>query len=225
MAFFVYLFVLVVAAGSVIFGLDLTQSPLQPPPYAAPVAHTAYNPTPNIAPAKVQRAAASPAAAAAPVNAAAAAPIHAATAAPVNVAPPAAPAKVAADAAPAFASRAQANTEDAKTEQAPVTTASMSAPNHCAIDACSAAYRSFRASDCTYQPFDGSRRFCAKTASSAAPARKVAAARASAHHVSRSSEFRRGYDRTYAERDDYRDSYAQPRRSWATDLFGDAFGR
>lgn len=209
MAFFVYLFVLVVAAGSVIFGLDLTQSPLQPPPYAAPAARTAYNPSPNSAPAQVRRATAS----------------RTATAAPVNVAPSAAPAKAAVDAAPAFAARAQANTEDAKAEQAPVTTASMTAPNHCAIDACSASYRSFRASDCTYQPFDGSRRLCTKTASSGASTRKVAAARASAHHASRSGDLRRGYDRTYAERDGYRDSYAQPRRDWASDLFGDAFGR
>lgn len=34
------------------------------------------------------------------------------------------------------------------------------APNSCAIAACSAAYRSFRESDCTYQPFDGPRRTC-----------------------------------------------------------------
>jgi hypothetical protein len=32
----------------------------------------------------------------------------------------------------------------------------------CNIDACAAAYRSFTASDCTYQPFDGPRRLCTK---------------------------------------------------------------
>jgi BA14K-like protein len=32
----------------------------------------------------------------------------------------------------------------------------------CDIAACTAAYRSFRASDCTWQPFDGPRRFCDK---------------------------------------------------------------
>jgi hypothetical protein len=32
----------------------------------------------------------------------------------------------------------------------------------CNVSACAAAYRSFRASDCTYQPFDGTRRVCEK---------------------------------------------------------------
>jgi hypothetical protein len=32
----------------------------------------------------------------------------------------------------------------------------------CDIQACETRYRSFRASDCTYQPFDGPRRFCDK---------------------------------------------------------------
>jgi hypothetical protein len=32
----------------------------------------------------------------------------------------------------------------------------------CDIDACSAAYRSFRASDCSWQPYEGPRRFCDK---------------------------------------------------------------
>ena len=34
--------------------------------------------------------------------------------------------------------------------------------NHCAIQACSSAYKSFRASDCTYQPYEGERRLCEK---------------------------------------------------------------
>lgn len=34
--------------------------------------------------------------------------------------------------------------------------------NHCDVQACANAYKSFRASDCTYQPFEGSRRFCEK---------------------------------------------------------------
>lgn len=37
---------------------------------------------------------------------------------------------------------------------------SAAAPNSCAIDACGSAYRSFRASDCTYQPFNGPRKVC-----------------------------------------------------------------
>jgi hypothetical protein len=34
--------------------------------------------------------------------------------------------------------------------------------NRCDVQACSSAYNSFRASDCTYQPFEGARRFCEK---------------------------------------------------------------
>lgn len=37
----------------------------------------------------------------------------------------------------------------------------------CAIEACASAYRSFRASDCTYQPFEGPRKQCDMTAESA----------------------------------------------------------
>jgi BA14K-like protein len=34
------------------------------------------------------------------------------------------------------------------------------AANSCDVDACAAHYRSFRATDCTYQPYEGPRRFC-----------------------------------------------------------------
>lgn len=33
-------------------------------------------------------------------------------------------------------------------------------PNQCEIQACASAYHSFRASDCSYQPFDGPRKLC-----------------------------------------------------------------
>jgi hypothetical protein len=33
---------------------------------------------------------------------------------------------------------------------------------HCDVDACAAAYRSFRASDCSYMPSSGARRLCTK---------------------------------------------------------------
>lgn len=32
--------------------------------------------------------------------------------------------------------------------------------NRCDVQACSSAYKSFRASDCSYQPYEGARRFC-----------------------------------------------------------------
>lgn len=36
------------------------------------------------------------------------------------------------------------------------------AGNRCNVQACASAYKSFNASDCTYQPFDGPRRVCTK---------------------------------------------------------------
>ena len=204
MAFFVYLFVLVVAAGSVIFGLDLTQSPLQPPSYAAPAAQTASGAPPVSLPARSQ-AAATTASVSVPKTSALASAKH--TAELVGA-----------------ASNAQASVAEAQAQPA-TTAAAVNTPNHCAIDACASAYRSFRAADCTYQPFGGERRLCTKTAASAASPKRVATARQSGHHASRSGDLRRAYDRTYAERDDHRESYDEPRRSWASDLFGDAFGR
>src|SRR3569623_1246501 len=50
MAFLVYFFVLLVAAASVLFGLDWTQAPLNPPPYAtvpAQIAAVAPDPAPK----------------------------------------------------------------------------------------------------------------------------------------------------------------------------------
>jgi len=50
-------------------------------------------------------------------------------------------------------------------------TVAIGSNNRCNIQACSSAYKSFRESDCTYQPFEGPRRFCEKppeTARSAA---------------------------------------------------------
>jgi hypothetical protein len=42
------------------------------------------------------------------------------------------------------------------------TSATADATAACNLSACAASYRSFRASDCTYQPFDGGRRLCTK---------------------------------------------------------------
>lgn len=48
------------------------------------------------------------------------------------------------------------------TERQEPATAAAPPSNRCDVQACASAYRSFRASDCTYQPFEGSRRFCLK---------------------------------------------------------------
>jgi hypothetical protein len=47
--------------------------------------------------------------------------------------------------------------------------------NRCDVRACAGAYRSFRESDCTYQPYRGPRQFCDKAATDSAPMRTTEA--------------------------------------------------
>ena len=184
MSFLVYFFVLLVAAGSVIFGLDWTQAPLNPPPYATlPAAATRVARTAPPQPATVQ----------APVRSAGTQTAPATTA---SVA-------TAGNAATAMAS---ATREDATPASA---TAATAMAGHCNIEACSAAYRSFRASDCTYQPYGADRRACTKTGVTG----KIASA--SRPHVVRRSEAR---DVTRsADRRAYEDDRSG---GWSFDLFG-----
>ncbi len=56
------------------------------------------------------------------------------------------------------------------------------APPPCDIDACTSAYHSFRASDCTYQPNEGPRRLCTKGAAAATDAEAQARAEGLAAH-------------------------------------------
>jgi hypothetical protein len=62
--------------------------------------------------------------------------------------------------------RPETSAKDESRASAPAANEPSSAPvaqataNRCAIQACAAAYSSFRASDCTYQPFSGPRRVC-----------------------------------------------------------------
>jgi hypothetical protein len=62
---------------------------------------------------------------------------------------------------------AQASAPDPKRQQASVAPpkpdeSAKASNNRCDVQACASAYRSFRAADCTYQPFDGPRRVCEK---------------------------------------------------------------
>jgi hypothetical protein len=86
--------------------------------------------------------------------------------APSNTTP--APAAIAANPEPqkpaAETTGVAARTEDSR-ESATATAVSAQATtsnNRCDVQACSGAYQSFRASDCTYQPFEGPRRICEK---------------------------------------------------------------
>lgn len=64
--------------------------------------------------------------------------------------------------APANPESAAAPPPATEADQAHAQAPAVSAPAGCNVSACEAAYKSFRASDCTYQPFDGPRRLCKK---------------------------------------------------------------
>jgi len=109
-----------------------------------------------------------------PANTGAPAAKQAANAAPKQTASPAP--KQAAKAAEAEANQSKSATPaqhettgakaaDEEPSSAP-TPVSEQRPAHCAISACAAAYKSFRASDCTYQPYSGTRQLCVKPPSS-----------------------------------------------------------
>jgi hypothetical protein len=140
MSFLVYFFVLLVAASSVLFGLDWMQAPLQPPP-APRVQASAPAPQP-------QASLPAPQPTAAVVPAAAAQPSIQATNVSLTPQPPAQAAPETTAAAPIDALKAEA------TEATP-------APL-CDIAACERAYHTFTASDCTYKPSYGPRRLCTK---------------------------------------------------------------
>jgi hypothetical protein len=54
---------------------------------------------------------------------------------------------------------------DTKPEQ-DTKTATLQTSDRCDVAACAAAYKSFRASDCTFQPYDGPRQLCEKSPAS-----------------------------------------------------------
>lgn len=67
----------------------------------------------------------------------------------------------AAPAAPQTSGSAPARADAAPSASlAPVSAPAAASAGACNIAACEAAYRSFRASDCSYQPFEGERKFC-----------------------------------------------------------------
>jgi hypothetical protein len=135
MSFLVYFFVLLVAATSVLFGLDWMQAPLQPP--ARPQQPVTLAATP------AQPVAATTAAANA--NSTAVAPANANSTA---VAPATPPTAVTTGSTPVEG----LGTQGTETTPAPL----------CDVSACERAYRSFTSADCTYQPSWGERRLCKK---------------------------------------------------------------
>ena len=129
----VYGAVLVIALGSVLLGLDRLPAPMSP--MVDTPAGLAAVPAPAL---QAPAAQASPSVPSATIGA----PIV-----PPALAPPASPA------APATAPAAA---------QAAAPAAASEPEVRCNVDACTAAYRSFTPSDCTYQPTGGPRRLCTK---------------------------------------------------------------
>jgi len=129
----VYGAVLVIALGSVLLGLDRLPAPMSP---------------------MVDTAAGLAAASAPALQPVAAQPLPSVPSATIGA--PIVPPVLAAPASPATPVPARAAAQAAAPVAAPEPEA------RCNVDACTAAYRSFRPSDCTYQPTGGPRRLCTK---------------------------------------------------------------
>lgn len=188
MAFLFYFVVILVSAASVMFGLDLMTSPLPSTPNVpigrsaqvapAPAAKSAratasrnddrglspiYPASPKVpnAPAKAaQPATADAASAKQPANDEWLPPQDQAAAPPdgkaVSTSPPQ---QQATTAAPPNDEQPPAPTNPAAAASQPAVAQSSA---HCDVQACAAAYRSFRASDCSYQPFGRARQVCSR---------------------------------------------------------------
>jgi hypothetical protein len=160
MSFFVYLFVLLVAASSVLFGLDWMQAPLQPP--GRPQQSVAV----IAAPVQPAPAAATTAAAAA-TSTPAAAPVRPATNAAATPLTGAVSGEVLTGSTPTEGVTA----EETEAKPAPL----------CDVDACERAYRTFTAADCTYKPsFEGPRKLCTRGNPPRRPSAQSAAKEANA---------------------------------------------
>lgn len=198
MSFLIYFFVLLVSVASVLFGLDLMSSPLPSTPNV-PIGRSVQispQPLPRQAKTADERAAT-------PVRPAELVKPPPQTTgdasrqqAKLPSAPPPDPVpQQQAAAAPPRADVAQAApsqpVEQARTEPAAAPAASQQAANSCNREACAAAYQSFRASDCSYQPIDGPRRACAITGRPAAAALPVRASPRS-QPAARNAELREG---------------------------------
>ena len=177
MPFLMYAVVLLVVAASALFGLDLLTSPLPPQKPAAHIVRNVDAPANKLA----QRAADqrdeakegnanSPLTPLYPTNPAANkdvrmvySPTNETTGSAVNTVK-----SETTGAASAESSGPPAQAPAAAPAPAPVQTAAtpplqpavQKTAGHCDVQACSSAYKSFRASDCTYQPFEGARRVC-----------------------------------------------------------------
>lgn len=143
MPFLIYFFVLLITAGSVVFGLDWLSAPMSPMPTGRPALHAAVKPAPRAESGSTKV-----------IVKTAPNPVQ-------TVSPPSPPPEQAAVAPPPAPE--QPNASAIAPAPQPAETAAAVSPK-CDVDACANAYRSFRAEDCTYQPSNGPRRLCTKGA-------------------------------------------------------------
>jgi len=182
MAFVLYLFVLLIAAGSVLFGLDLVTSPLSSTPnvpIGRSVRHVAST---SEAPNKLARGEVRkiPEATRKQADDRTLSPVYPAS--PGPSAPVATARNTPDEPAPRDRAIEQASVAvdtQPQREEDTATNASAEAPQpaaSCDVQACGAAYRTFTPADCTYQPLEGPRRLCTKsaTAQTAAQSRQGA---------------------------------------------------
>jgi len=142
MSFLIYFFVLLISAASVLFGLDLISSPLPDTPNV-PIGRTVQALSPPPAQERQKHRA----------DERALTPVH-----------PAEPGKPRIQAATSGATTQDEAkpTPAASVAQAPEPATVQQVSNNCDAQACGAAYQSFRASDCSYQPSAGPRRACTR---------------------------------------------------------------
>ena len=182
MAFLVYFVVMIIASGAVLFGLDVVTAPL-PQHHAAPpamssaskpnkvakreadaarqdvAANKALTPVYPTNPGGVREVVADKAPSVAP---AAPPPARETTSVTTGVAPAAAAAEVPTPVQkPAVKTAEVSPSSKTAAPAAPAVQAvAQQSPGHCDVQTCANAYHSFRASDCTYQPYEGPRRAC-----------------------------------------------------------------
>lgn len=89
-------------------------------------------------------------------------------------------------------------------QEAKVQPAAQQTSNKCNIQACSAAYQSFSAADCTYQPFEGPRRLCTRGGDK----QRVASQPAQDEQRSEQRQYSRQYS-TDVQRQERRQDHAQ----------------
>jgi hypothetical protein len=176
MAFVLYLFVLLIAAGSVLFGLDLVTSPLSSTPnvpIGRSVRHVASTSEASNKLARREIRKTPEATRKQPDDR---------TLSPVYPASPGPSTPVVARNTPdepvprerAIEQASVANDTQPQREEDMSTNSSAEAPQpaaSCDVQACNASYRTFTPADCTYQPLEGPRRLCTKSATAQTAAR------------------------------------------------------